>query len=54
MQVVGDVAKVVVPFAISLAREYMKKQAEKGGITPQEAAILALFDAVVAFLDTQK
>lgn len=49
-----EVAKQLVPFVIFLARSYMQKQAEKGGITQSEAALLAVFDAVVTFLDSQK
>lgn len=53
MQNVIQIAQIAVPFALRIAKFFMQKVAEKGGISPQEAAAIALFDSVVAFIEAQ-
>lgn len=53
MEAALNIAQWAVPFALRIAKYFIEEKAKQGGINPQEAAAIALFNAVVAFIDSQ-
>lgn len=53
MEAILNVAQWAVPFALRIAKYFMEEKAKEGGITPSEASAIALFNAVVAFIESQ-
>lgn len=53
MEAIINVAQIAVPFALRIAKYFMEQKAKEGGINPQEAAAIALFNSVVTFIESQ-